>query len=151
MSGPDFTKHQPPEGQPPEGQQPPQGGQGGYPPAQYGGYPPPGYPPPGYPPPGYPPPYGYPPMVAKPTGWFIVNWLFFWPIAIYSLVAHWNNIDRDLYYGNVAGAQQHAASVRRCGIIALCISIGLIVLYLILIITLFATVVHNDCSPAVAC
>jgi hypothetical protein len=36
--------------------------------------------------------------VQKPTGWFIVNWLFFWPTAIYSLVTHWNNIDRDLYY-----------------------------------------------------
>jgi hypothetical protein len=145
MSGPDFSKH-------PQNQPQPQAQQQQQPPAGYG-YPPPQQPPGsyGYPPApgygyGYPPPqqqgYGYPPMIAKPTGWFIVNWLFLWPLAIYSLVAHWNNIDRDLYDGNVAGAQQHAASVRKCGIIALCVSIGLFVLYIILAITLFATVSH---------
>jgi hypothetical protein len=154
MTGPDFTKHpqqpQPPQ-QPQYGQQPgpqqPYGYQGGY---QPGGYPPPpGYPP-AYPPPGYPPAgYGYPPMaVNKHTGWFVVNWIFLWPLAIYSLVAHWTNIDRDLYFGNVAGAQRHAAAVRKCGIIALCISVGLLVLYLILAITLFATVAHTCITTA---
>lgn len=153
MSGPDFTKHEPEQApqQPTGGAYPPPGyaaqpqyGQQPYgqqQSAQYGqpqyGQPYPGQP---YPPQPYPayPPYG----VQKPTGWFIVNWLFFWPTAIYSLVTHWNNIDKDLYYGNLEGARRHAAGVRRHGIIALCISLGLIVLWLILAVTLLATVGH---------
>jgi hypothetical protein len=82
-------------------------------------------------------------MVEKPTGWFIVNWLFFWPTAIYSLVKHWNHIDRDLYYGNIAGAQAHAAAVRRHGIIAIVINVAFILLWVVLAVTLFATVAHS--------
>ena len=99
---------------------------------------------PQYPPPGY-PPYGYPPPVAKPVGWFVVNWLFFWPTAIYSLVAHWSNIDRAAYAGDLASAQQHAASVRRLGIWALCIGIGIFVLMIVLEAAVW-TSVSNDCS-----
>ena len=171
MSGPDFSKHEQPqqEQQEPSGANPPPGynpqqqygqqqyGQQQYPQQAYGqpypgqpysGQPYPGQPYPGQPYPGqpYPPqPYGpgYPPYaVQKPTGWFIVNWLFFWPTAIYSLVTHWNNIDRDLYYGNLDGARKHADGVRRHGIIALCISLGLIVLWIILAVTLLASVGH---------
>lgn len=138
MTGPTSGKHPPQPGGQPHGpaQGPPQ-----YPPQQWGGGgypPPPGYgpPPPGY---GYPHPY---PAVAKPTGWFIVNWLFFWPTAIYSLVSHWNNIDRDLYHGNLAGAQEHARAVRKHGIIALCLNLGFVALWLVLFFTLFATVSH---------
>lgn len=132
MTGPDFTKH--PQGQQPQG-----------PPSQGYGYPPP--PPSGYPPPpgyGWPPPggYSYPPMVDKPLGWFIVNWLFFWPTAIYSLVKHWNNIDRDLYYGNVPSAQAHASAVRRLGIIAIIINVALVVFWIVIAVTLFATASH---------
>lgn len=101
---------------------PPPGYKGGqqYPPQQpYGQQPYP--PPPGW----YAPPYGYAPQfgppIEKPVGWFIVNWLFFWPTAIYSLVAHWQHIDTDAYRGDRAGAQRHADSVRRCGIWALVI------------------------------
>jgi len=160
MTGPDFTKHEQPQQEqqqgtsayPPPGYQygqqarygQPQYGQPGQP--QYGqqqygqpqyGQPQYGQPYPPQPYPGY-PPYG----VQKPTGWFIVNWLFFWPTAIYSLVTHWNNIDRDLYYGNLDGARKHADGVRRHGIIALCISLGLIVLWIILAVTLLASVGH---------
>jgi hypothetical protein len=87
--------------------------------------------------------YGQP--VAKPTGWFIVNWLFFWPLAIYSLVSHWNNIDRDAYMGNIEGARAHAASVRRLGIIALCIGIAWIALVVILEIAVWSNV-NNICG-----
>ena len=146
MSGPDFTKGDPQ-------QQPQQPQSGAYPPPGYGQQQPYGQQPYGQPyPPQYPQQYpqqpsgypGYPPypMVQKPTGWFIVNWLFFWPTAIYSLVSHWNNIDRDLYYGNLDGARKHAEAVRRHGIIALCISIALVVLWIVLVLTLFATVGH---------
>lgn len=93
--------------------------------------------------PGYGQPYGYGPPVAKPTGWFIVNWLFFWPTAIYSLVTHWNNIDRDLYTGNIAGAQAHAAAARKHGIAALCIGLGLAALMIVLEIVVFS--VASNC------
>jgi hypothetical protein len=168
MTGPDFTKHEQPEAQQPQqgagggypppayGQNPqqpqygqpqqpqygqPQYGQQPYGQPQYGQQP---YGQPQYGQPYPPQPYGgYPPYaVQKPTGWFIVNWLFFWPTAIYSLVAHWNNIDKDLYYGNLDGARKHADGVRRQGIIALCISLGLIVLWLILAVTILASVGH---------
>ncbi len=81
-------------------------------------------------------PYGqqYPPAgyaggsVRKPTGWFVVNWLFFWPLAIYSLVSAWGNIDRALFAGDVQGAQYQADRVKKFGIIALCIGIVFIVI-----------------------
>ena len=158
MTGPDFTKHEQPQQpqQPPTGGYPPPGynpqqqygqqqyGQQPYPQQPYAQQPYPQQPYPGQP---YPPqPYGYPGYppyaVQKPTGWFIVNWLFFWPTAIYSLVTHWNNIDKDLYYGNIDGARKHADGVRRHGIIALCISLVLIVLWIILAVTLLASVGH---------
>ena len=66
--------------------------------------------------------------VRKPTGWFVVNWLFFWPLAIYSLVSAWGNIDRALFAGDVQGAQYQADRVKKFGIIALCIGIVIIVL-----------------------
>jgi hypothetical protein len=133
-------------GQQPYGQ--PGYGQPGYGQPGYGqpGYGQPGYGQPGgqpYGQPGYGQPYSYGPPVAKPTGWFIVNWLFFWPTAIYSLVTHWNNIDRDLYAGNIAGAQAHAAAAKKHGIAALCIGLGLAVLMIILEIVVFS--VASNC------
>jgi hypothetical protein len=93
------------------------------------------------------PPYGQPygQSIAKPTGWFIVNWLFFWPLAIYSLVSHWSNIDRDAYMGNMAGAKAHADSVRKLGIIALCIGIAWIALVVILEVAVWSNV-NNICG-----
>jgi hypothetical protein len=81
--------------------------------------------------------------VPKPTGWFIVNWLFFWPTAIYSLVKHWSNVDRAAYAGDLAGAQAHAAAVKRLGVWALCIGLTLWVLIIILDVAVFATVNDN--------
>lgn len=88
-----------------------------------GGYPPPGYPPAGYPPSPYAPrPYWAAAFaVNKHVGWFVVNWLFFWPLAIYSLVAHFLKIDQSLMMGDQVGAEAHAASVKKLGIIALII------------------------------
>jgi hypothetical protein len=88
--------------------------------------------------------YGYGPPVQKPTGWFIVNWLFFWPTAIWSLVKHWSEIDRSAYAGDVASAQRHAEAVKRLGIWALCIGIAWIVVVIILDVAVWTSV--NDCS-----
>jgi hypothetical protein len=141
---------QQPNPQQPYAQQPPAYG---YPPPQYGqqqygqqqyGQQPYGQQPYGYPPqPGY---GGYAQPVAKPTGWFIVNWLFFWPSAIYSLTKHWSNIDRAAYAGDTAGSQRHAAAVKRLGQWALAIGIAWIVLVIILDVAVFASV-SNDCGP----
>jgi len=97
-------------------------GSGGYPPPGHP-YPPPGYP---YPPPYFAPPSGWPfPQFNKHLGWFIVNWLFFWPTAIYSTVAHFQKIDWALAIGDLASAREHAAAVRKHGIIALVLNLGL--------------------------
>jgi hypothetical protein len=126
---------QPAYGQPAFGQPAPQYGQAPYNPAAF---PPPGYPPAGYAQPGYGQPAYLAPPVAKPTGWFIVNWLFFWPTAIYSLVSHWNKIDPAAYAGDLATAQFHASKVKKQGIIALCIFGGLMVFYVILLVTVLS-------------
>ncbi len=124
---------QQPYGQAPQYAQQPYGQQGyaqnyqqGYGQQAYGQ---PGYAQPGFGNPGY---GGYGAGVAKPTGWFVVNWLFFWPLAIYSLVSAWGNIDRALFAGDVAGAQYQADRVKKFGIIALCIGIAWIALWIIL-------------------
>lgn len=85
---------------------------------------------------GYPQPYGAAGAVQKPTGWFVVNWLFFWPLAIYSLVSAWQNIDPALFRGDIAGAQYQADRVRKFGIIALCVWGGLMVFYFVVIVAL---------------
>ena len=77
--------------------------------------------------------------MQKPVGWFIVNWLFLWPLAIYSLVSAWQNIDRALWAGDVRGAQHQADRVKKFGIIALCIGLGWIVLVVVLEVVLFAS------------
>jgi hypothetical protein len=133
--------YQPPPSEPPQYGQP-QYGQPQYGPPQYGqqqyGQPQYGQPQYGQPPYGQ-PPYGYYlPAISKPTGWFIVNWLFFWPTAIYSTVSHWSNIDRCGYAGDQAGAQRHAAAVKRLGIWALCIGIGIWVLIMIVEIAVWS-------------
>jgi hypothetical protein len=146
---------EPPQGgqtygaQPYPGQQYPQEpyGQQPYPQQPYSQQPYPQQPYPGQPyggAPGY-PPYGspqgaYAAMVnfPKPTGWFIVTWLFLWPLAIYSLVSAWSNIDRALLVGDYAGAQYQAGRVRKFGIISLCVSIGIYVLMFTLFFVVFA-------------
>lgn len=144
----------PPPNQAPYGQQP----QEGYGQQPYGQSPQPQYGQQPYNQPGYgqqqygQQPYGqqYPPggyaggAVRKPTGWFVVNWLFFWPLAIYSLVSAWGNIDRALFAGDVQGAQYHANRVKKFGIIALCIGIAWIVLWIVLV----AVVASNTCTDS---
>jgi hypothetical protein len=120
-----------PYGQPPYGQAP--YGQAPYGQPGYGGYPPPMY--------GRPNPYAN--AVVKPLGWFIVNWLFLWPLAIYSLVSAWQNIDPALYAGDVDTARFHADRVRKFGIIALCVGIASAVLWIVLVAAIFAS---TDCS-----
>jgi interferon-induced transmembrane protein len=154
---PDFTKQpQPQPGQPAYGYPPPPNAAQayGYPQAQ--GQPPYGQqqqsygqPPYGQPPYGPPPnPYGghYLNAVQKPTGWFIVNWLFLWPLAIYSLVSAWGNIDRALFAGDVAGAQYQANRVRKFGIIALCIGIVWIALWIIIVVAVGSSSCYGNYS-----
>ncbi|MCW2594389.1 MAG: Interferon-induced transrane protein [Jatrophihabitans sp.] len=120
-SPPPYGYPQQPAGQAPQGypqQQP------GYPQHQPGYGPPPGNP--------YGPQYYSAQQFPKPTGWFVVNWLFFWPLAIYSLISAWGNIDRALFAGDMAGAQFQADRVKKFGIIALCIGIGWIVLWIVI-------------------
>lgn len=94
---------------------------------------------------GQPPGYGYADAVQKPTGWFVVNWLFFWPLAIYSLTSAWGNIDRALFAGDINGARYQAARVKKFGIIALCVGVGLWLLVIILDIAVWSTVA-NTCT-----
>jgi hypothetical protein len=81
-----------------------------------------------------------PATVEKPTGWFIVNWLLFWPTAIYSLVSHWNKIDPAAYSGDIAGAQFHAAKVKKHGIIALWIFGGTVFVEVIFFVVLISAI-----------
>ena len=174
MTTPDFTKH--PDGEtPPPGYAENPYGQAPYgqaPPPGYGQAPPPGY---GYPQAPYgqapygqapygqmpygPAPYGQMPYgqapygaapygaaVEKPIGWFIVNWLFFWPLAIYSLTSAWGNIDRALFVGDINGARYQADRVKKFGIIALCVGLGLSVLWFIVVVAIFSTAGSYSCS-----
>lgn len=84
----------------------------------------------------------YPGAVQKPTGWFVVNWLFFWPLAIYSLTSAWGNIDRALFAGDIAGAQYQADRVKKFGIIALCIGIAWSALWIVFIVAAGTTATH---------
>ncbi|WP_375503975.1 CD225/dispanin family protein [uncultured Jatrophihabitans sp.] len=135
MTSPDFSKN-------PYGQAPPPG---------YGQAPPPAYGQPPYAQYGQPPygqygqaPYGFA-AVQKPTGWFVVNWLFFWPLAIYSLTSAWGNIDRALFVGDINGAQYQANRVKKFGIIALCIGIGWIALWLVIVVAVGASTSASYC------
>jgi hypothetical protein len=139
VSSPQPPYNPNPYGSPGYGQQPPPPGYGP-PPGYAAAPPPPGYAqpyPPQQPPPGYgaPNPYAqqYAASFQKPTGWFVVNWLFFWPLAIYSLTSAWGNIDRALFAGDLNGAKFHADRVKKFGIISLCIGLGWIVLVIILV------------------
>jgi hypothetical protein len=137
---------QQPYGQQPYGQQP--YGQQPYGQQPYGQQP--GYPP-QYPPPGWgTSPYAMP--VERHVGWFIVTWLFFWPLAVYSLVSAYRGIDRAVALGDVAGARYHAERVKKFGIVALAIGIGLMVLFVLLDFLLLATVCSGaDCCNGLSC
>ncbi|WP_375477198.1 hypothetical protein [uncultured Jatrophihabitans sp.] len=141
----------PPPGYPPPGYAPPGYPAAGYPPPGYpaAGYAPPGYPPPGYPAAGYPtqpaggyayspPPYANPGQpgwapLPKPTGWLVVSWLFLWPLGLYSLLSAWQNIDPAYFAGDLPRAQYQAGRVRKHGIIALCVGLGWIVLFIVVV------------------
>ena len=107
----------PPTGQPNQG--PPAGAQpvslskdqpaSGAPAYYPGGYAPGGYASGYYP--MYAPPYPRP-YIDKNVGWFVANWIFLWPSALYSLLAHFVKIDEAVNYGDLAGAYAHAAAVK---------------------------------------
>lgn len=142
-------------GYPPPGS--PAGSAAGYPPpgspaGSAAGYPPPGSVPPGYPPPpqypGY-PGYGYPPggqpgwnagtgQPPSNLGWAIVAVIFFWPLAIAAFI-NYAKIDSLWYRGDVQGARAASDATKRYGIIALCVGIGLIVLWLVFAIAVVGT------------
>lgn len=72
--------------------------------------------------------------IKKPMGWLIVNWLCFWPTAVYSLSSHWTRIDPAVQAGDLKVAQLHARVVRDLGIIALCCVVAAVVAYSIFFI-----------------
>ncbi|GAB2455434.1 CD225/dispanin family protein [Jatrophihabitans fulvus] len=143
QQGPSFDKQPAPYGQ--QGQPAQQYGQQQYGQPQYGqqpyGQPQQQYGQP-YPQQQYGQPYGNPAVgaVQKPTGWFVVNWLFFWPLAIYSLVSAWQNIDPALFRGDVATAQHHANRVKKFGQIALAIAIAIWLFYIILFVAVLSSI-----------
>ena len=121
----------------PYGQQPPYGGYQQQPPY---GYPPPGYSqygPAGSPPPGH-------------LGWAITAVIFFWPLAIAAFI-NYARVEGRWYRGDAVGAQQASDSVKRYGIIALCIGLALIVLYFALFAVVFGTAVSGGHVSHSAC
>jgi hypothetical protein len=156
--------------QSPHGDQQPASGQYGQPPYSrppYGQYGPPGYGPPPYGPPPYgpygpsgQPPYGspYPPPYGQPTGapppahlgWAITAVIFFWPLAIAAFI-NYGRIESLWYRGDWAGAQRASASVKRYGVIALCIGIALGVLWIAFAATVIGTGATRFCAPPGNC
>jgi hypothetical protein len=115
-----------PYGTPPPGSQPYASQPYGYPPYQPQ-YPPYGSPygPAGQPPPGH-------------LGWAIVAILFFWPLAIAAFI-NYGRVESRWYRGDIAGAQQASEAVKRYGVIALCIGLAIVVLYIIVFAAAFST------------
>jgi hypothetical protein len=127
---------QPPGSQPP-GSQPP--GSQPYGSQPYGSQQPYGYQPYGTP---Y-PPYGsqYAPSGQPPPGhlgWAITAILFFWPLAIAAFI-NYSRVESRWYRGDPAGAQQASDAVKRYGIIALCVGLAIMVLYIILFASAFVS------------
>ncbi|MDT4976805.1 MAG: hypothetical protein QOG98_2563 [Pseudonocardiales bacterium] len=113
------------------------------------GYPQPGYPQPGYPAQGYPPPgYGAPGYGPPPgnLGWAIAAIFLFWPLAIPAFI-NYGRVESSWYRGDPAGAQLASANVRKFGIIALCIGIALIVIWIIVSVAVVSSV--NDCVNSI--
>jgi hypothetical protein len=110
------------------------------------------YAPEAYPPGQYPPGYlPYAPIaVRKPTGWFVVNWLFFWPLALYSLLAAWNKIDPAVRIGAFADAQRQVQRVRTFGIIGLSVGCAAFVLSVALLPVVASIVATVDGALASA-
>lgn len=97
-------------------------------------------------PPGF---YAYAPIaVRKPTGWFVVNWLLFWPLALYSLLSAWSKIDPALRIGDFANAQFQVRRVRTFGIIGLCVGCASFVLSVVLLVVVATIVTTVDGSLA---
>jgi hypothetical protein len=115
-----------PYGTPPQGSQPYGSQQYGYPtyPPQYPPYGSP-YGPPGQPPSGH-------------LGWAITAIIFFWPLAIAAFI-NYSRVEGRWYRGDFAGAQQASDAVKRYGVIALCVGLAIIVLYIILFAVAFST------------
>jgi hypothetical protein len=117
---------QQPYGQQPYGQQPysqqPYGQYGqGYAPYQQQGYGRPvGPPPPGH------------------LGWAIVALLFFWPLAIAAFI-NYSRVESSWYRGDVDASLRASAAVKRYGVIALCVGLAIVVLWVVLAATLVST------------
>jgi hypothetical protein len=113
------------------------GYQQGY--AHQGYPPPPGYGAPGYGAPGYGPPPGN-------LGWAIAAIFLFWPLAIPAFI-NYGRVEGAWYRGDPAGAQLASANVKKFGVIALCIGIALIVIWIIVTVAVVSSV--NDCVNSI--
>lgn len=121
-----------PYGSPPYGSQPygyqPYGYQPyGTPQAQYG--------PPGQPPPGH-------------LGWAITAIIFFWPLAIAAFI-NYARVESRWYRGDAYGAEQASQAVKRYGVIALCVGLAIMVLYIIMFAAVFST--SSTCGAGFNC
>lgn len=123
-------------GQQPYGQYGPYGQQ------PYGGYQQPGYPPQGY------GPYGGRPMGSPPPGhlgWAITAVIFFWPLAIAAFI-NYSRVESAWFRGDVDASMRASAAVKRYGVIALCIGLAIVVLYIGLFAAVFSVGSgHSSC------
>ncbi|WP_370054778.1 hypothetical protein [Leifsonia sp. EB41] len=77
-----------------------------------------------------------------------MNWLFFWPLALYSLLSAWNRIDPAVRVGEIAEAQRQVRRVRTFGIIGLCVGCASFVLSVVLLPMVASVVATVDGSFA---
>ena len=113
------------------------------------GYPQQAYPQPGYPQQGYPQPgYGVPGYGPPPNhlGWAIASIFFFWPLAIAAFI-NYGRVESSWLRGDQAGAQLASGNVKKYGIIALCVGLGLIVVWFIFAVALVSSVDHCVNNP----
>lgn len=85
---------------------------------------------------------GQAPLPPSNAGWAVATIIFFWPLA-FSAFNHLHSIFPKWSMGDYMGAQYASERVKALGKIALCIFVGLAVLYVIFMIILFATAANE--------
>ena len=80
--------------------------------------------------------------VSSNWGWAVAACIFFWPLG-FSAVSAAGRVLPALLDGDTNAARTDSAKARRLGIIALCVSIGLIVLYFGFIFVVIALAAHS--------
>jgi hypothetical protein len=105
-------------------------------------------------------PGGIPPYPGQPShgqtgrfrdipanwGWAVVGVIFFWPIGIAAVKAA-GRVLPALLDGDAESAVSDSRRARKLGIIALCISLGAIALYVVFVVVILATAIHSCQGP----